>query len=58
MDRQTLRDWVHQYNRHGPSSLISRYRPGRPPSIIPLQKAELLEIMLAGGLHKWAAVNI
>src|ERR1019366_1652017 len=48
MDRQTLRDWVHQYNRYGPSGLISRHGSGRPPSITPLQKAELLEIVLAG----------
>jgi len=64
MDRQTLRDWAHRYNRYGPSGLISRRGPGRPASITPLQKAELLEIVLAGpdpeghGVVRWRCVDL
>jgi Helix-turn-helix domain len=25
MDRQTLRDWVHRFNRSGPEGLIQRH---------------------------------
>ena len=32
MDRQTLRDWVHRFNAHGPDGLINIKPPGRPPS--------------------------
>ncbi len=28
MDRQTLRDWVHRYNEHGPDGLVSQHGPG------------------------------
>ena len=64
MDRQTLRDWVHRYNRSGPAGLISRRGPGRPASITQLQKAELLEIVLAGpdpevhGVVRWRCVDL
>ncbi len=64
MDRRTRRDGAHQYNRHGPSGLISRFGSGRPPSIAPLQKAELLEIALAGpgpeihGAARWRGVDL
>jgi putative transposase len=30
MDRQTLRDWVHRFNTHGPDGLINIRPPGRP----------------------------
>src|SRR5713101_5334527 len=29
MDRQTLRDWVHRFNRQGPEGLINAKPPGR-----------------------------
>lgn len=28
MDRQTLRDWVHRFNAHGPGGLKDNRRPG------------------------------
>jgi transposase len=64
MDRQTLRDWAHRYNQYGPAGLISRRGPGRPASITLLQKAELLEIVLAGpdpdihGVVRWRCVDL
>ena len=48
MDRQTLRDWVLRYNEHGVDGLADLPRGGRPPKLEPHEKAELLEIVLAG----------
>jgi transposase len=48
MDRQTLRDWVLRYNVHGLDGLADRPRDGRPPTLSAEEKAELLEIVLAG----------
>ena len=33
MDRQTLRDWVHRFNRDGADGLIDGKSPGRPPKL-------------------------
>ena len=33
MDRQTLRDWVHRYNKAGLEGLADRARSGRPASL-------------------------
>jgi len=33
MDRQTLRDWVHRYNKAGLDGLAGRGRSGRPASL-------------------------
>ena len=33
MDRQTLRDWVHRYNKAGLDGLADRARSGRPASL-------------------------
>lgn len=33
MDRQTLRDWVHRYNKEGLDGLADRARSGRPASL-------------------------
>lgn len=48
MDRQTLRDWVIRYNVHGLDGLADQPRDGRPPKLEPEEKAELVEIVLAG----------
>ena len=48
MDRQTLRDWVHRYNACGIAGLKSRRHPGRAPLLTPLQRAELLDLVIAG----------
>jgi transposase len=64
MDRQTLRDWVHRYNSGGIEGLISRRSPGRSPSLTDLQKAELLDLVLAGpdpevnGVVRWRCVDL
>lgn len=64
MDRQTLRDWVHRYNEAGIRGLKSRRRPGRAPLLTPLQKAELLDLVITGpdpeihGVVRWRCVDL
>lgn len=48
MDRQTLRDWVLRYNQYGLDGLADQPRGGRPPKLEPYEKAEILEIVIAG----------
>ena len=38
MDRQTLRDWAHRFNQHGPDGLIDIKPSGRPPRLSDEQK--------------------
>lgn len=64
MDRQTLRDWVHRYNAEGVEGLKSRSSPGRAPALTQLQRAELLELVIAGpdpalnGVVRWRCVDL
>lgn len=64
MDRQTLRDWVHRYNVAGVRGLKSRRHPGRAPALTQLQRAELLELVIAGpdpalnGVVRWRCVDL
>ena len=48
MDRQTLRDWVHRYNKAGVDGLVSRTAPGAKPKLTKAQMAELRELVIAG----------
>ncbi len=48
MDRQTLRDWVLRYNRHGIDGLCDRWGEGRPPMFDAREQVELMRIVLAG----------
>jgi transposase len=64
MDRQTLRDWVHRYNDGGIAALQSRRAPGKGPALTSLQRAELLDLVLAGpdpvqhGVTRWRCVDL
>lgn len=64
MDRQTLRDWVHRYNARGVEGLKSGRAPGRAPSLTALQRAELLDLVIAGpdpdihGVVRWRCVDL
>jgi winged helix-turn helix protein len=40
MDRQTLRDWVHRFNAHGPEGLKDNWANGSVPRLSPEQQAE------------------
>ena len=48
MDRQTLRDWVHRFNRLGPEGLHDIPAPGARPRLDVEQKAELAALVEAG----------
>src|ERR1700741_3279322 len=48
MDRQTLRDWAHRFNQHGPNGLIDIKPSGRPPKLSDEQKEVLKQLVEAG----------
>jgi len=64
MDRQTLRDWVHRYNRDGIAGLCNQPLPGRPPALTSEQMAELKAVVLAGpdagkdGVVRWRCCDL
>jgi transposase len=64
MDRQTLRDWVHRFNEHGPDGLINVKPSGRPPRLSKEQKEELCRLVEAGpdpqkdGVVRWRCVDL
>ena len=41
MDRQSLRDWVHRYNKDGVDGLVDRARSGRPASLSWVEQGKL-----------------
>ena len=64
MDRQTLRDWVHRFNEHGPDGLRDTWSKGNPPRLSPAQQAELAQIVEIGpdravhGVVRWRRVDL
>lgn len=64
MDRQTLRDWAHRYNEHGPAGLKDRRRRGNPRRLSQAQQAELVEIVETGpdraldGVVRWRRIDL
>ncbi len=48
MDRQTLRDWVHRFNEHGPDGLKDAWSKGNPPRLSAAQQAELAQLVETG----------
>ena len=64
MDRQTLRDWVHAFNAHGPGGLANAKAPGRQPKLSAEQKAEVVALVAAGpnaavdGVVRWRCVDL
>ena len=64
MDRQTLRDWVHRFNDHGPDGLKNIHAGGREPRLSPYQKEQLAHIIETGpdlatdGVVRWRRVDI
>jgi transposase len=64
MDRQTLRDWVHRFNEHGPEGLRNEWRRDRPRRLSEAQQAELAEIVETGpdrivhGVVRWRRVDL
>jgi len=64
MDRQTLRDWAHRFNAHGPAGLKDNHRRGNPRRLSQAQQAELAEIVETGpdravdGVVRWRRVDL
>lgn len=64
MDRQTLRDWVHRFNQHGPEGLIDIKPSGRPSKLSDEQKEVLRQLVEAGpdrqkdGVARWRCVDL
>jgi len=64
MDRQTLRDWVHRFNQHGPDGLIDLKPSGRPGKLSDEQKEVLRQLVEAGpdrqkdGVARWRCVDL
>ena len=64
MDRQTLRDWAHRFNQHGPDGLIDIIPTGRPPRLSDEQKNLLKQLVEAGpnpetdGVVRWRCVDL
>ena len=64
MDRQTLRDWVHRFNQHGPDGLLDHKAVGGVARLSPEQKAELSQLVEKGpdlatdGVVRWRRVDL
>ncbi len=64
MDRQTLRDWVHRFNQHGPEGLKDTWSKGNPPRLSAEQETELAHLVETGpdraahGVVRWRRVDL
>ena len=64
MDRQTLCDWVHRFNEHGPDGLKDSWANGSVPRLSPEQQAEFADLVETGpdrvvdGVVRWRRVDL
>ena len=64
MDRQTLRDWVHRFNQHGPDGLKDTWSKGNPPRLCAEQETELARLVETGpdravhGVVRWRRIDL
>jgi len=64
MDRQTLRDWVHAFNKDGVGGLVNANSPGRPSKLSVAQKAEIKALVEQGpdfqkdGVVRWRRIDL
>jgi putative transposase len=64
MDRQTLRDWVHRFNEHGPDGLTDTWSKGNPSRLSRDQQAELTDLVETGpdravhGVVRWRRIDL
>jgi transposase len=64
MDRQTLRDWAHRFNAHGPAGLKDNRRRGNPRRLSEAQQAELARVVETGpdravdGVVRWRRIDL
>src|SRR3954462_8521456 len=48
MDRQTVRDWVHRFNGHGPEGLLDSWSKGPEPRLSHDQRVEIAKLVATG----------
>lgn len=64
MDRQTLRDWVHRFNEHGPDGLMDIRGKGHAPRLSVDQIAAFATIVETGpdrtidGVVRWRRIDL
>jgi transposase len=64
MDRQTLRDWVHRFNEHGPDGLLDNWSKGPEPRLSEEQRAEIAQLVETGpdrtvhGVVRWRRIDL
>lgn len=64
MDRQTLRDWVHRFNKHGPDGLKDSWANGSVPRLNREQLREVAELVETGpdrkthGVVRWRRIDL
>ena len=64
MDRQTLRDWVHRFNAHGPDGLRDGWSKGPEPRLSAEQRAEVAQLVETGpdravhGVVRWRRIDL
>src|SRR4051794_39528900 len=64
MDRQTLRDWVHRFNAHGPDGLLDNWSKGPEPRLSEAQRAMIAELVETGpdravhGVVRWRWIDL
>src|SRR4051795_3473860 len=64
MDRQTLRDWVHRFNDHGPEGLLDSWSEGPAPRLSAEQRAEIGQLVETGpdravhGVVRWRRIDL
>ena len=64
MDRQTLRDWVHRFNEHGPEGLKDIWSKGPEPRLSTAQQQELAQLVETGpdravdGVVRWRRMDL
>ena len=64
MDRQTLRDWVHRFNEHGPDGLLDSWSKGPEPRLSEEQRLEIAQLVETGpdravhGVVRWRRIDL
>ncbi len=64
MERQTLRDWVHRFNEHGPEGLLDGWSKGPAPRLSAEQRAEIAQLVETGpdravhGVVRWRRIDL
>src|SRR4051794_22694060 len=64
MDRQTLRDWVHRFNGHGPEGLLDSWSKGPEPRLSHDQRVEIAKLVATGpdqalhGVVRWRRIDL